>query len=559
MLKTLKGQFLLISAIVLILTVVMAALALQAIYAMSDRLDTLAVAEAALVNQMDADMVHDTLRAEAYRSLVAGGQEAVAKAIRTSFEEDAKTFRDRVAAMRALPLPAELMTRVNALREPVETYIGEIDKMERLAAQDPEGAKALVESMEKTFDHLAEAMEQSSEGIAAYADSVRTLAKGEAEWGAVVMLVGSAVTILLLSVIGLLATRRVFKPLTEIASGMAELAGGHLGKPVPVSDRDDEVGAMFKALGTFHDNAVEAARLRQQQEEAREQARIDRLASLRTMAETVERETGAAVNDIAGKSDRTKSEAARMLVSAQRAGSDSMEVSSAAAQALANAQTVASATEELSASIREITGQLDTSVNLTSEAVSAAANARRTIEDLAAAVEHIGNVAHLINDIASQTNLLALNATIEAARAGDAGKGFAVVAGEVKNLANQTTRATGDIESQLSTIRRVTAEAVEAVGLINGSIGRVEEVSTAVAAAVEEQDAATNEIARNVAQTSSLVQEVANRIDHVSREANAVGEAADAVTKLSAEVADSVVSLRTTLVEVVRSSVSSAR
>ena len=223
-----------------------------------------------------------------------------------------------------------------------------------------------------------------------------------------------------------------------------------------------------------------------------------------------------------------------MLVSAQRAGSDSMEVSSAAAQALANAQTVASATEELSASIREITGQLDTSVNLTSEAVSAAANARRTIEALAAAVEHIGNVAHLINDIASQTNLLALNATIEAARAGDAGKGFAVVAGEVKNLANQTTRATGDIESQLSTIRRVTAEAVDAVGLINVSIGRVEEVSTAVAAAVEEQDAATNEIARNVAQTSSLVQEVANRIDHVSREANAVGEAADAVTKLSA-------------------------
>ena len=61
----------------------------------------------------------------------------------------------------------------------------------------------------------------------------------------------------------------------------------------------------------------------------------------------------------------------------------------------------------------------------------------------------IGEVVHLINDIASQTNLLALNATIEAARAGEAGKGFAVVASEVKSLATQTARATEEIGGQI--------------------------------------------------------------------------------------------------------------
>ncbi len=108
-----------------------------------------------------------------------------------------------------------------------------------------------------------------------------------------------------------------------------------------------------------------------------------------------------------------------------------------------------------------------------------------------------------ISSIAGQTNLLALNATIEAARAGDAGKGFAVVASEVKNLANQTAKATGDISAQITEIEAATTEAVEAIGTIVQTIDELSRIAASIAASVEEQGAATQEIARNVHEAAS--------------------------------------------------------
>ncbi|MBR7551545.1 chemotaxis protein, partial [Mycobacterium tuberculosis] len=80
------------------------------------------------------------------------------------------------------------------------------------------------------------------------------------------------------------------------------------------------------------------------------------------------------------------------------------------------------------------------------------------IRALSEAVDGIGEVLGLIRNIAAQTNLLALNATIEAARAGEAGRGFAVVAAEVKQLADQTARATDDIERRVQDIQGATGD-----------------------------------------------------------------------------------------------------
>ena len=165
------------------------------------------------------------------------------------------------------------------------------------------------------------------------------------------------------------------------------------------------------------------------------------------------------------------------------------------------------------------------SSEIAKKAVSAAESTNHDVRSLSDAAEKIGAVVELITDIAAQTNLLALNATIEAARAGDAGKGFAVVASEVKNLANQTGKATDDIAEHIGSIQSATENAVRAIESITGVINEMDEISTTIAAAVEEQSAATQEIARNVQQAASGTQEVTDNISGVTQ---ATGEASAA-------------------------------
>jgi methyl-accepting chemotaxis protein len=175
------------------------------------------------------------------------------------------------------------------------------------------------------------------------------------------------------------------------------------------------------------------------------------------------------------------------------------------------------------------------STRIAGNAVSEVEGANVKVQGLAEAAKKIGEVVALITDIADQTNLLALNATIEAARAGDAGKGFAVVASEVKNLANQTARATEEISAQIGGIQSATQDAVQAIGSIGGTIGEMNEIASAIAAAVEEQGAATQEIARNVEQAAMGTQDVTVNIVQVTQAANETGHSAGEVLTAAGE------------------------
>ena len=315
----------------------------------------------------------------------------------------------------------------------------------------------------------------------------------------------------------------------RLTKAMERLAKGDLAVAVPCVERRDEIGAMAVAVQVFKGNMAETERLRTEQEDLKRQAAEQQKAALNRMADGFESKIGHLVGVLSKSSAALESTAQSMTGTADDSKRQAGAVGTAAEKASTGLQTVAAAAEELTASIGEISRQVAQSSEISSKAVADAKRTDAIVQALAEGAEKIGTVVGLITNIASQTNLLALNATIEAARAGDAGKGFAVVASEVKSLANQTGKATEEIDAQIAQIQAATKEAVEAIHGISTTIESVSAISTTIASAVEEQGAATSEIARNVQQATQAAQVVTQSIGGVSHAANDTGEAASLV------------------------------
>ena len=364
--------------------------------------------------------------------------------------------------------------------------------------------------------------------------------------------VGGIGSVVVLAV--LLVLRGIVHPLARITRLMNRLAAGHVDVEVTDHARSDEIGRLAAALEVFRTQARENRALADQHAAQQQQAMEDKRVALAGMADTVEAQTGLALQAICQRTEGMAATAADMSASALRTGGSARSVAISANQALDNAQTVASAAEQLSASIREISTQVSRSGTMIGEAVRAGQETRSTIGALNESVARIGQVADMIADIAARTNLLALNATIEAARAGEAGKGFAVVASEVKQLANQTARSTGEIARHIGEVRAATVNSVAAVGRIERTISDIDAVAGSIAAAVEQQGAATAEIARNVGGTAAAARETTARIGEVSLEAEQTGRQAEQVKQDAMLLADQVKDLGQVVVRVVRTS-----
>jgi len=328
--------------------------------------------------------------------------------------------------------------------------------------------------------------------------------------------------VILLSIIAMALTvsRSISNPLRALVNITHRITSGDFQVEVPFQHRADEIGDLADAVQMLRDEAHSADNLRRQQQQNEQDGLLQRQKTMVDMANRFESGVMGLVNEVSTSAGHMYDVGEQMVSKVQDGTKQLVAMSSTTESATQNVETVSVAAGQLSSSIREISQQVSQAAVISTQASEEAVRANQLIINLSQTTDRIGEVVKLISDIASQTNLLALNATIEAARAGDAGKGFAVVASEVKNLANQTARATEEITNQIGAVQEETRVAVSAIGGIADIIEKVKGISSGIASAVEEQSAATDEIARNVQGAADDTQQISVHLEELVVDAN---------------------------------------
>ena len=393
-----------------------------------------------------------------------------------------------IESVKAMDLPADVASNVDAFATAIKSTIAAVDKL-----KSPDTTPAEFGSILQQMDGLANdaqkaidaanaaeqkaAADQATSGRDSY-ESARTLTIA-------IIVAGLALSVGL----GVACARSVAGPVDATRAVLARVAEGDL------TVRVDEGGA-------------------------REIAEMNR-----SLNQTLEAFGAVMVmvrdfaQRLAGSSADLSGTAGAIAVNVEGVAQQAELVSSSASDVSRNVGTVAAGSEQMQSAIREIAQSANAAAQVAGNAVGVAATTTETVGKLGTSSQEIASVVKTITSIAEQTNLLALNATIEAARAGEAGKGFAVVAGEVKELAQETARATEDIARRVEMIQGDTTGAVEAIGQISAVIAEINDFQMTIASAVEEQTATTNEMNRNVLEAANGSEGIAGNVSGIAESA----------------------------------------
>lgn len=482
--------------------------------------------------QVEAIVSHQLPLADSTARIALGTERAVA-ALRGFFLTGEDVFKKQHAAAwaevdrqiqrseQAIAGDAQAKAEIASLRTAIHAYRDKQIELEKRVKANSRADDLIILEMidglnpeaEKLFEMLAGSGDVGGALNARFAGLNTAVRAQVTTVGGIVSWIAASAALIVLLIIGgvFMLSRTVGAPIRRMTEAMKAVAARNYAVEIPCLGQRDEVGNMADALSVFRDglsasDRMEAEAAKTREEQAARQTTIGQLVvAFEALAADV-------VTTISTTSRELETSATSLTNSAQRTNVEATSVSAAAEQANANVNGLAAAGEELSASAGEIGRQLAASAEAARNAVSRVRSTDEAVRGLADAAGKIGSVIGLINGLAAQTNLLALNATIEAARAGEAGKGFAVVASEVKELANQTARATSEISDTVAEIQQMTNATVSAMGEIDQAIKVIDLATAEISGSVREQERATREIAVNVSQAAQGTEEVGRAI-----------------------------------------------
>ena len=476
--------------------------------------DELATSAIVIKNHLTGDMMHDALRADVLSVLLAvddAGRRAAARDV----EEHAGVFLAVQDDNAALLTDPGLRRALDAARPDLVAYVEQARRVVATAGTRPAEGRAALPAFDAAFDALAESQEALSARLEAYSRDVAQAARADASSARRDLALAGLAALALMLGLGLVVARTIIGPVALLAHRLQLLGEGDLAT-APATWPADELGDMGRAL--------EAAQ-----------------SSLGTTISTIADNATA----LAAASEQLSSTAATISTCADETSEQSGVASAAAGEVGDSMASVAQGAEELGRAIRDIAHDAADAARVGGDAVGLAGVTNRTVARLGESSRQIGDVVRTITTIAEQTNLLALNATIEAARAGEAGRGFAVVANEVKELAQETARATEDIGRRVEAIQADTAGAVTAIAEIADVISGMNDCSTSIAGAVEEQTATTSEMTRTLAQAAAGSGRIAENIGAVAVAARTTSRGVQETLDASAELARMSAALQT--------------